>query len=1012
MSAAQAEYAWYELNLCNMRALYLLFFILFSESIAAITYNFTATSGTYTANSTPTIIHAANTDDALSAAINIGFTFTYDCMDYTSVKVSSNGWLTFNTSEINSDFDNNLGSASFLNMLSPLWDNLKTGPFGNVNYKLTGTSPNQVFTVEWKQMKWQNDASFSCISFQVKLYETSNQVDFIYFRESGTVTATSASIGIKGTTTTDFYSLNATSAAPIASYGTETNTLATKPVTNQIYRWTPIAMTYSSCTVTQASTAAIGYCYDANQVLRFEVVTSDCQSPLSVSQIRFNMTGTTNITGDVADARIYYTGNSSTYDNAVEFTTAPVTAAAGTLTATGSQTLVEGSNYFWITYRLKTAANTANVVDGQGVDIRVAGVNRIPATTSPAGTRAIDACTSGPGIAESISLWLKADDDVYEASGSDACENGDAVYDWMNSVPGASIPKLSQATATSRPAYYSTNASYLMNYNPVIKFDGVDDYLFNSVIGSAAFHATNNTIMMVQKLVGSVSGTNVWFKWETNQTGYSRYGFENNAGYPRFDPFSDANKILGNMNSLYNMKKIVTGISTATTGTLMTNGYTENTLNFSSTSLDNSATANLFIGANAEPTFRSYTNIELPELAVYKTTLTTLGIYKTHAYLSIKYGITLGFDYISSSNKIIFAHDPLYSANIYGIGRDDNSALIQRQSKDAVDSVRIYLSSLASTNAANTGSFSSDLSFVIAGDNNAPMHSTAASKAEKPAGIYSRIAREWKVTNTNFSGTFGMNFRLAAPATASVVASDLRLLVDDDGNFSNATVYAAGAGLTISYSAGIITITGISTTHIANNATRYITIGSASGITPLPITRLYFNAEKEEAKIKLTWITVSETNNDYYTIEKSKNAEGWEFVSNIKGAGNSNSKLNYIDYDNHPYQGISYYRLKQTDYDGKYTYSPIETINFIDQTFVWLAPNPAENKLTVFLKEELTNTRVSIFNASGSVVLLSNPDESQALQMTLDISSLQPGMYTIKIAGDRNKTVISKFVKR
>src|SRR4051812_35068252 len=129
MSAAQAEYAWYELNLCNMRSLYLLFFILFSESIAAITYNFTATSGTYTANSTPTIIHAANTDDALSAAINIGFTFTYDCMDYTSVKVSSNGWLTFNTSEINSDFDNNLGSASFLNMLSPLWDNLKTGPF-------------------------------------------------------------------------------------------------------------------------------------------------------------------------------------------------------------------------------------------------------------------------------------------------------------------------------------------------------------------------------------------------------------------------------------------------------------------------------------------------------------------------------------------------------------------------------------------------------------------------------------------------------------------------------------------------------------------------------------------------------------------------------------------------------------------------------------------------------------------------------------------------------------------
>jgi hypothetical protein len=772
-------------------------------------------------------------------------------------------------------------------------------------------------------------------------------------------------------------------------------------------------MTYSSCTVAQASTAAIGYCYDANQVLRFEVVTNDCQTPLSVNQIRFNMTGTTNITGDVADVRIYYTGNSSAYDNATEFTTTPVTAAAGTLTATGSQVLVEGTNYFWIAYRLKTAANTANVVDGQGVDIRVAGINRIPVATSPAGTRAIDPCTSGPGgIAENISLWLKADDDVYEASGSDACENGDAVYDWMNSVTGASITKLSQATATNRPAYHSTNATYLMNYNPIIRFDGVDDYLFNSIMGSAAFHTTNNTIMMVQKLIGSVSGTNVWFKWETNQVGYSRYGFENNSGYPRFDPFSDAYKILGNMNSLYNTRKIVTGISTATTGTLMTNGDVESTLNFGSTSLDNSATANLFIGANAEPTFPCYTNIELPELAIYKTSLTTLGIYKTHSYLAIKYGITLGFDYINSSNKNIFSIAVSHNANIYGIGRDDNSALNQKQSKEATDSVRIYLSSLATTNAANTGSFSSDLSFVIAGDNNAPMHSNAASKAEKPASIYSRIAREWKISNTNFSGTFGMNFRLATLATASVAASDLRLLVDDDGNFSNATAYATGGGLTISYSAGIVTITGISTTHIANNATRYITIGSASGITPLPVARLYFKAEKEEVKIKLTWITASETNNDYYTIERSKNAEAWEFVSNVKGAGNSNSKLVYIDYDNDPYQGTSYYRLKQTDYDGRYTYSPLETINFIDQTFIWLSPNPAESKLTVFLKEELTNARISIFNSSGSLVLRSDPDELQVLQMTLDVSMLQPGMYTIKIIGDHDKTLIAKFVKR
>jgi hypothetical protein len=995
-----------------MRPLHLFFLILFSKSMVAITYNFTAISGTYTANSFPTTIHAANTDDALSSAIDIGFMFTYGCVDYTAVKVSSDGWLTFNTSITSSDNNNNLASASLFNIVSPLWDDLKVGGSGNVNYKLTGSSPNRVLTIEWKQMKWQYDASSACISFQVKLYETSNQIDFVYFRESGTVTTSQASIGLKGTTTFDFYSLNATSSAPTANYGTETNTLATKPATNQVYRWTPVTMIYSSSTVAQASTATIGYCYDANQILRLEIITSGCQTPLAVSQIRFNMSGTTNITGDVAEARIYYTGNSSTYDNAIEFTTASVTPAAGTLTATGSQGLVEGTNYFWIAYRLKTAANTANVVDGQGVDIKVAGVSRTPTITSPAGTRAIEPCTSGPGgISENISLWLKADDDVYEASGSDACENGDGVYDWMNTVAGASIAKLSQATAGYRPTFYSTNATYLMNYNPILKFDGADDYLFKSITGSDAFNTTDNTIMMVQKIVGSISGTNVWFKWETFRTGDSRYGFENNSGYARFDPFSDAHKVLGSMHSLYNMKKIVTGRSTATTGMLMVDGYTESTLNFGSTSLNNSATADLFIGANSEAAFPYYTGIELPELAIYKTALTTLGIYKTHSYLALKYGVTLGFDYVSSSNKTIFSLTPPYNANIYGIGRDDNSALNQKQSKEANDSVQIYLSSLVSTNTANTGSFSSDLSFVIAGDNNDVMQSTAASRSEKPAAIYSRIAREWKVSNTNFSGTFGMKFRLAAAATSSVTASDLRLLVDDDGDFSNATVYAAGGGLAISYASGIVTVSGISTTHIANNATKYITIGSANSITPLPISMLYFTAQKEETKIKLSWSTASEKNNDHYTIERSKNAENWEFVSNIKGAGNSNSIVAYVDYDANPYQGISYYRLKQTDYDGRSAYSHIETVDFSDQVFIWLSPNPAEDKLTVFLKEKLNNAQISIFDSSGSLVSLSNSDEPQALQVTLDVYSLQPGMYTIKIIDTSGKSITLKFVK-
>lgn len=88
-----------------------------------------------------------------------------------------------------------------------------------------------------------------------------------------------------------------------------------------------------------------------------------------------------------------------------------------------------------------------------------------------------------------------------------------------------------------------------------------------------------------------------------------------------------------------------------------------------------------------------------------------------------------------------------------------------------------------------------------------------------PAGLYSRLEREWKVVNTAFLSTFNFAVKLnGCAAPGSVNPADLRLLVDNDGNFSNATVYAAGAGLAFTYTGGIISVTGISTATIPRTA--------------------------------------------------------------------------------------------------------------------------------------------------------------------------------------------------
>lgn len=189
-------------------------------------------------------------------------------------------------------------------------------------------------------------------------------------------------------------------------------------------------------------------------------------------------------------------------------------------------------------------------------------------------------------------------------------------------------------------------------------------------------------------------------------------------------------------------------------------------------------------------------------------------------------------------------------------------------------------------------------------------------------------------------------------------------------------------------------------TNKTNYTSTYSTYALDSGVANctflLPIELLSFNTVLENDNTVLcSWITATEVNNDYFTIEHSKDAIAWETVVTVKGAGNSREKIVYMEHDYHPYTGISYYRMKQTDFDGKYSYSQIESVNITSSDFnlTNIYPNPAENYVVIANnKTEIVSLKIT--DALGRDISTNiNYIEKDTNYSKLDISNLDFGIY-------------------
>ncbi|MES2567304.1 MAG: lamin tail domain-containing protein [Bacteroidota bacterium] len=122
------------------------------------------------------------------------------------------------------------------------------------------------------------------------------------------------------------------------------------------------------------------------------------------------------------------------------------------------------------------------------------------------------------------------------------------------------------------------------------------------------------------------------------------------------------------------------------------------------------------------------------------------------------------------------------------------------------------------------------------------------------------------------------------------------------------------------------------------------TFGTSNAMV-LPIELLYFNANYNGKYVDLNWATATEINNDYFTIERSGDGLNFESLLKVKGAGNSTNQINYSVTDEEPINGISYYRLKQTDFDDNFSYSNIVSVTSKIEEEYKIYPNPNESGL-------------------------------------------------------------------
>lgn len=578
---------------------------------------------------------------------------------------------------------------------------------------------------------------------------------------------------------------------------------------------------------------------------------------------------------------------------------------------------------------------------------------------------------SGPGGVGNTStngLWLKADD-INQNTGT-------AVSIWSD-VSG-NDNHAEQNTSSEQPVYHSSS---VLNGMPIVRLDGTDDYLLiddDDILDgtiSIAFYTVvrptnldNNPRGILGKRVkhsNLLTYSYSWFFFSNNklhldvnntlnrlQTGWP--SFSNNNNYIVSWDFDGTLPTTSRMR-IHKANVITTGPKNST--------YVKNT------------TSPLTIGTMNQG-YDYYLGGDFAEIIHFNYAPNTAEHIIVQNYLSAKYDILI------NANDRYAGDDPAngdYDKNVIGIGAESSGS-----HTESIDSKGLNIK-------LNSGSVFSAGDYLFAG-NNVPVNESIFTDIAGVTGLEARWKRIWYFDKTGTgSFTTDITFDISEGGFSgnAGVASNYKLLyrAGTTGNWTDAGTATSVSGDKILFD-----------NNSLSNGDGYYTIGTLDFInSPLPIELTKFEVNVTDKIVNIFWQTATETDNDYFTIERSNNGKDWEDVAQIKGAGSSSKLRNYTSIDRNPRKGISYYRLKQTDFDGAFSFSMVRMVEF-RKNELKVIPNPTQNYVRVSMGNS-NNIGLHVYNLMGQDVservVISRINDTE---YKLDLSALPNGVYYIRSA--------------
>ncbi len=383
-----------------------------------------------------------------------------------------------------------------------------------------------------------------------------------------------------------------------------------------------------------------------------------------------------------------------------------------------------------------------------------------------------------PGGVPGQIMWVRAD------IGTSSTVNNTAIGEWNDFSGFANNPK--QVTAANQPTYLN-NVSNNINFNPVVRFNGsTTGMTAGSILKTGTYTGAATFVVNSQ---ATATNSLIW----TEPTAAAGTAFSLHATWGDnvvyWDPPFSVNRLTYNTGGVNNQSILWTATSdislAANRQSIFKNGLNVSNGNNTGQYAGNNSTFNLGMNAGAN----NY-NGRIAEVIIYSNALTTLQQQQVNTYLALKYGMTLNngnTSYLATDGTTTVwdaAANAAYKKNIAGIGRDDEEALSQKQSRSINDGlqVTIGLGSIDSTNAANTNAFTADRNYLVWGDDSTAVtfRTTIVS-----ANANYRMARTWKVQETGSVG----NVRVAIPANALANPNKSYLVVSSDNVFDASDEY-------------------------------------------------------------------------------------------------------------------------------------------------------------------------------------------------------------------------------